>query len=296
MESGYEDTEAVTVEESAQKLGNVTGNYKPEGADQAARSKDGYATGKADASSNGLSSNLGDDRLPRKTNDKIIRTGNIGLQLEDYDKDKHQFYDAFRKYDAYISNENERKETNRISNDIEIRVPNEAFDKLVAEIAGGKGIRNIDYKRISAVDVGEEYYDLQTRIKTKKEVEQRYLEILRSAKKVEDILAVEGQIRVIREEIEAKEGRLRFLADRISYSTVHLYIYQELEYDAPMVDKPTFWGKMGNAMKGGWNAILSFLLLLGYIWPIVVLVVVIIFMYKRKLFIFKKKDNGLKLD
>ncbi len=227
----------------------------------------------------------------RKTNDKIIRKGNVGIQLKDYNKDKHPFYDAIRKFDGYISKENERNETARISNELEIRVPNENFDKMMAAITTGDGIKNIDYKRISAIDVGEEFYDLQTRIRTKKEVELRYIAILRKANKIKDILAVEDQIRVIREEIESKEGRLRFLSDRISYSTINLYLYENLEYDAPLSKKPTFWGKLLNASASGWNIILNFLLFLTYIWPILVLFTLAIVLYKKKLFIFKKRDQ-----
>ncbi|MBO6517099.1 MAG: DUF4349 domain-containing protein [Bacteroidia bacterium] len=226
----------------------------------------------------------------RKTNEKIIKKGNIGIQLEDYARDKHPFYDAIRKYDGYISMENETKESARLSNTMEIRVPNENFDKLVETITTGSGIKNIDYKRTSAVDVGEEYYDLQTRIRTKKEVEKRYIEILKKSTKIKDILAVEDQIRVIREEIESKEGRLRFLSDRIAYSTINLYLYQNLEYNAPLTEKPTFWGKLANASYSGWNAILNFLLFLTYIWPILILLGVVLFLYKRKRWIFKKKS------
>jgi len=45
-----------------------------------------------------------------------------------------------------------------------------------------------DYIKINTQDVSEEYVDLETRLKTKKEVEARYIEILRSkAKTLEDI-------------------------------------------------------------------------------------------------------------
>jgi hypothetical protein len=224
-----------------------------------------------------------------RTNDKIIKKGSVGLQVNDYAKDKHHFEDAIRKYDGYKSNENERTEISRISNTIEIRLPNQHFDKFIDEITTGEGIKNVDYKRTSAVDVGEEYMDLTTRIRTKKEVEKRYIDILRKSSKITDILAVEDQIRVIREEIESKEGRLRFLKDRISYSTVSLYIYENLEYDAPLIDKPTFLGKLAKAGNTGWNMILSFLLFLVYIWPIVLLLTVTVFLFKKKLFIFKNR-------
>ncbi|MFT5512403.1 MAG: hypothetical protein ACI8SE_000801, partial [Bacteroidia bacterium] len=239
-----------------------------------------------DVSSNANASK--ENRLKR-TNDKIIKKGSVGVQVKDYDKDKHFFEDIIRKYDGYKSNENEKREISRVSNTIEIRLPNQNFDKFIADITTGEGIMNVDYKRMSAVDVGEEYTDLSTRIKTKKEVEKRYIEILRKASKITDILAVEDQIRVIREEIESKEGRLRFLKDRISYSTINLYVYQQLEYDAPLVDKPTFIGKLANAAKTGWNMILTFLLFLVYIWPVVLLVAITIFSYKKKLFLFKNR-------
>ncbi|MFT5724030.1 MAG: hypothetical protein ACI9JN_001147 [Bacteroidia bacterium] len=225
----------------------------------------------------------------KRTNDKIVKKGNVGIHVNDYAKDKHSFEDAIRKFDGYISNENERTEISRISNTMEIRLPNQNFDKFIQAITTGEGIKSVDYKRTSADDVGEEYYDLLTRIKTKKEVEKRYIDILRKAQKITDILAVEDQIRVIREEIESKEGRLRFLKDRISYSTVSLYIYQDLEYDAPLADRPTFFGKVAKAANTGWNMILNFMLFLIYIWPIVILLLITIILYKKKLFIFKKR-------
>lgn len=223
---------------------------------------------------------------------KIIKKGNIGIELENYEKNKHQFYDVIRKYDGYISNENEVRDVERISNDLEIRLPNANFDKFMADISEGTGIVNIDYKRSSAIDVGEEYYDLQTRIKTKKEVEKRYIEILRKATKITDILAVEEQIRVIREEIEAKEGRLKFLSDRISYSTVNLFLYEQLEYNAPVSKKATFWGKLGNAAAAGWNFVLGFLIILVQIWPLWIVLIVLIFLIKKRTSLFRRKKHA----
>jgi len=235
----------------------------------------------------GNADNVSNQEVTR-TNDKIIKKGSVGVKVKDYEKQQHFFDDLIRKYDGYKSNENERRELSRVSNTIEIRLPSQNFDKFIDAISSSEGVMHVDYKRTSAVDVGEEYYDLLTRIKTKKEVEKRYIEILRKANKITDILAVEDQIRVIREEIESKEGRLRFLKDRIALSTISLYVYEDLEYDAPLVEKPTFWGKIAKAAYTGWNMILSFLLFLVYIWPIVVVLVLTIIAYKKKWWIFKK--------
>ncbi len=231
----------------------------------------------------------GANKPAMRTNDKIIKKGSVGVKVKDYEKQQHFFEDLIRKYDGYKSNENERREISRVSNTIEIRLPNQNFEQFIDAISNSDGVMHVDYKRTSAVDVGEEYFDLMTRIKTKKEVEKRYIEILRKANKITDILAVEDQIRVIREEIESKEGRLRFLKDRISLSTISLYVYQELEYDAPLVDKPTFMGKVAKAAHTGWNMILNFLLFLVYIWPIGLLFILTIVAYKKRWLLFKNR-------
>ncbi len=295
-------------ESNSEMLESDAGSFKEEYAEQeyASESMDedlgtssdnvavGYkASVKANGSTSGLTKTYNDSKTEPETRskaDKIIKRGNLGVEVKDYHKDKHYFEDIIRKYDAYKSNENERTESNRISNTIEIRLSSKHFDNFMDEIAKGEGIINIDYKRTSATDVGEEYTDLQTRIATKKEVEKRYIEILRKAKTIPDILQVENQIRVIREEIESKEGRLRFLKDRISYSTITLYIYEQLEYNAPPTDKPSFWGKLGNALLGGWNGILAIILVIVRIWPFVLLIVGGIILYRKRLLFFKKRS------
>ena len=76
----------------------------------------------------------------------------------------------------------------------------------------------------------EEFIDIEQRLKNKKEVQRRYIEILQNkAKTVEDVLAAEDKIRIIQEEIESREGRLRYLKDNIALSTINIEMYQELE-------------------------------------------------------------------
>ena len=83
--------------------------------------------------------------------------------------------------------------------------------------------------KIYVKDVTEEYTDVVIRLKNKKEAEKRFLEILKQTKTIKEILDVEEHLREIREEIESKEGRLKFLNDQVSYSTINLSIYQVSE-------------------------------------------------------------------
>ena len=128
-----------------------------------------------------------------------------------------------------------------------IRVSSDRFDQLVVDLTSVAA--RVEHKNIEALDVTEEYLDIQTRLKNKREVESRYRAILKQAKTIEEILKVEEHIRAVREEIESKEGRLKYLNDRIAYSTVNLSIYKYHNE----IYRPSFFSRLADGFRGGWN-------------------------------------------
>jgi hypothetical protein len=51
--------------------------------------------------------------------------------------------------------------------------------------------------------------------------------MLKSAKTTKDILEIQENIRELEDEIDVSEGRLRFIDDRVNYSTLNLSLYKE---------------------------------------------------------------------
>ena len=92
------------------------------------------------------------------------------------------------------------------------------------------------------------------------------MDILQKASKVSDILEIEQKIGEIREEIEAKEGELKYLSDQVDYSTININVHQEFEYTP--TDKPGFFGRLGSAFGNGWSGFLTFVVGLVYAWPL----------------------------
>jgi hypothetical protein len=205
--------------------------------------------------------------IPRQ----IIKTANYRIQVKDVNKSSKKADELAQKHGGYISESALTNSSYEITNAITIRVPANRFDSLLDDL-GGEAIFT-QYKRISSQDVTEEYVDITTRLKTKKEVRDRYVDILRNkAKTVADVLQAEEQIRIIQEEIEAKEGRLRYLKDQVAMSTIHLELYQSIEYQPePAAFHESFWSKLLTGLKNGWKLAQGIVLFFINIWPVVIL-------------------------
>lgn len=225
-------------------------------------------------------------------NRKIIWVGEIEMQVKNVDQFTRQLNATIKKNEAFISEMRTTNNSYNIATDITIRVKNENFTKLINDVKSKSG--NIDKLEISSDDVTEEYIDIKSRLETKKDVRDRYIKLLKSKTgKISEIIEAEEAIRKITEEIEAKEGRLRYLNDKISFSTLNLRIYQKVDYKPKSnIYKQTFWDKTKDGLENGWEIITGLVLILINIWPIVIITIVVFI--KRKWFrkkIFSKKEQ-----
>ena len=213
---------------------------------------------------------------------KLIKNGYITIEVENYKEIRKKINEIVNKNGGYIGNESETNETYRITNDITVRRPSASFDKVM-ELIIAEGIKT-DNKRIEVSDVGEEYADLTTRIATKKAVEKRFLEILNKAVKVSDVLEVEDKLRVIREEIEAAEGRIKYLNHQVSFSTIQLSMYKTLDSHYTPPSGPSFFARIWKGFVQGWEGLVNFIIGLVYLWPLWLIVVLFIFWIKKRKF------------
>lgn len=217
---------------------------------------------------------------------KIIKTANISFGVSDYKKSKANITKIISEQKAYIASENENNTSYNISNTIIIRVPAENFEELLSELEGVA--EDFESKSISTNDVTEEFVDITTRLKNKKKVEAQYNELLKKARTIAEILEVNEHIRRLREEIEAKEGRLKYLRNQVGLSTITLYMHED--YDTISYG---FFHKVSEALGGGWQGFLGFLIGLLYIWPLLI-ILGIIFYFARKGIIKRRKRKSKK--
>jgi cell division protein FtsL len=211
---------------------------------------------------------------------KLIKNADIEFEVDSYLQARTMLDSIAKEWNAFIMKENEQYLHHKISNTIIFRVPNHSFEHLINSLGNVSG--NLIKKNINVYDVSEEYMDLETRIKTKKQIEKRYLAILNTTKSVEEILAVENDIRKLREEIEAKEGRLRYLTSKISYSTITLTVFQQIVHEQPEVILPGFLTKVGDSLVNGWEMILALIIAITNIWPLIIIGIAVYYLFNKR--------------
>lgn len=265
-------------------------------------SSSGYARDSASAPSMDAPKEYHDDKdemevLPSRTYDgsaqeaslqeakprqqRIIYTAAARARVEKLDSALARVIRQITSSGGHLSSQHRTNSTYEHTAQLTIRLPADQLNgalEFLPEIAA-----EIDYQNLDSRDVTAEWLDLESRLQTKRDVRDRYIDILRNrAQKVEDILNAEDKIRVITEEIEAKEGRLRYLRDQVSLSTLTLELYETVEYRStgPTV-KRGFGSKFLDSLAFGGQMVQDILLGLVSIWPLLILGVFVFFGVRR---------------
>jgi hypothetical protein len=223
-----------------------------------------------------------------KNPDMIIKTGSMDISVDDYTKAIPAIQNLIKGNNGYIQSENESTDNWAKRNSIVIRVPAANFEKLMNSIGGIA--RNVLSRNMNTDDVSEEYYDTDARKKAQQAAANRYIELLKQAKNVEEVMAVQSRIDAIQEEVDAKEGRLRFLRDQVGYSTITLSVAQN--YDYKPVDGPGFGSRMGSAFGNGWQGFLNFLIVVANLWPLWIMMAAAYFIIRKIVKRFLKKKQA----
>ncbi|MCB0465352.1 MAG: DUF4349 domain-containing protein [Aequorivita sp.] len=215
---------------------------------------------------------------------KIIKTARLVFETTDVEATHKKILQLGSKYKGLVQSDNSGKDYNRVYKDLTIRVPTESFQQFIDGIS--EGVTYFDQRDISRQDVSEEFVDLEARLKAKRTLEERYLELLKKANNVKEMLEIERELSNIREEIEAKQGRLQYLQSQVSMSTVNVEFYKTT---AERGITQSYGQKMKNALQGGWNGISVFFLGILYLWPLFLVAIIIVFVLRIFLKNRKKK-------
>jgi hypothetical protein len=127
-----------------------------------------------------------------------------------------------------------------------VKVPSDKLKKFLSNL---KNSSKEYSEEIFSKDVTEEYQDIEIQLENAKKSRQRYLELLKVAKNVEEVLKVQAELNKATETIDTLEGRIRYLKDKTDYSTITIHIYsdnraivvKEKEYEPGILGYPFYY-------------------------------------------------------
>ena len=233
-----------------------------------------------------------DKIVPQVIKKKIIKDGRLGLQVTDLPTAKKQIDSLVKVLGGYYANENLRNSDQESGYQLTIRIPVVNFEKFLYSAENGSG--KVIYKEIEARDVTEEFVDIESRLNSKRNSLARYNEILKRANTVKDIIEIAESIRVLQEEIESSEGRLRYLNDCVNYSTLNLVISTEKDFTYKPQKRDNFWEKFKESVVEGWFGLVDFILGIFSMWPFWLVVTGLFFLIRRGIKKFRKKRQEKK--
>ncbi len=99
-----------------------------------------------------------------------------------------------------------------------IRVPADSYASVLQKLRGVAD--EVVSENSTAEEVTEEYTDLQARLRNLKATEVQYLELLKQAKAIPDIITVQDKLNEVRGQIEQAQGRISVLTDLSDLATI----------------------------------------------------------------------------
>ena len=134
------------------------------------------------------------------------------------------------------------------------RVKSDRLDEFTAAVSAG-GERK-SYNK-TATDISLNYFDKQAKIEDLQAERAAYNKLLDDAKTMSDIMMLTAKVTQLNGQINALQSELNQFDGKLDYSTVTINLYEKYTYAAP--SRNPFGQRLGNAFKGGWNALLTML-------------------------------------
>ena len=170
-----------------------------------------------------------------------------------------------RRNDGFLSAATETRADGEWRQLMTIRVRPARFHGLLAALGG---LGTVEEKKLTTDDVTAQHADVAARLATKRAVEKRYVDLLGRARKISEILEIEGKIGEVREEIESTESRLKTLDDEVGYSTISLACYQVLPQPVPEAPVVSFASRVVESFYTGWTLLTGLFIGLVAVWPL----------------------------
>lgn len=235
-------------------------------------------------------SNASDSSVVNVSERMVIYNANLSLEVKDYHKIEAQIQEKVSTLGGYVLESSiylSGKE--RINGNLVVKVPQKSFQSFINEVESASV--KVHDRHVSGNDVTEEYVDLESRLRSKRVVEERLLSFMEKAEQTEDLLRISSDLGKVQEEIEQLLGRMNYLKTNVDFSTVTLHLTENLVTIGSIQDKDlNTWVKAKSLFMDSVNGLISLfsriiVLAIGlspFIAPLGIIGMIIVFYVRKK--------------
>ena len=220
---------------------------------------------------------------PNTTDRKVIKTAYLGLEVG-YGKFEKALFDLTRLADnngGFVSHTQGYSDADGqiTSGSITIRIPHDKYNSALDII---KDMGMVESISVSGQDVTQEYTDLESRLRNLSAQEEILLALMAQSEDVGDSIEVQRELSYVMEQIEIIKGRMNYLDNMVSFSTIEVYMHEP-----EPITTSSGWGFL-EALKKGlrgavtvFNGMLIFFIAASPILAIIAIIFVVIWLIVR---------------
>lgn len=214
------------------------------------------------------------------TDRKIVRTGSITMEVSDISKSQAEITDIAGQYKGYVVSSNLRAEQEYPTGYISIRVPAGSFNDVMQKLRALA--LKVTNENSNSQDVTEQYTDLEAQLHNYQATEAQYLELLKKADKVPDMLEVQRELSNVRGNIERVKGRMQYLERTSDMSLIEITLQKSKPLGESTWDVAGIFKSAVDGLIVLGKVILGILIWLVVFSPVWIIVLVIIFLVRRR--------------
>lgn len=157
---------------------------------------------------------------------KLIRRAELSIQTTQFDQAAEALQTLVEQCGGYFEQSSVyggsyRDANARRNGEYVVRIPAEQYEKFLSA-SGNLGY--VTQLTESSEDVGEQYYDTESRLKTQRTKQERLLALLEKAENMEDIISLENALSEVEYQIEQYTSTLNRYDALIGFSTFNIYL------------------------------------------------------------------------
>ncbi|MBR5756569.1 MAG: DUF4349 domain-containing protein, partial [Firmicutes bacterium] len=189
---------------------------------------------------------------PLASNVKLIKRAYLEIQTTDFDETRDALMKLVQSYDGYIENSSVWNGgyygSGLKSGSFTVRVPADRYSSFVNGISEGYHVSRINE---SIDDIGQQYFDTETRLNTLKIKLERLQDLLKKASNMSDIITLESEIADTEYQIDSYTSTLNRYDSLVGYATINVELNEVSRVGDGVNQDPGFFARLARSLRNG---------------------------------------------